>query len=144
MPAPAAPGPAPAGVLLRACRPRQWLKNGVVAIAPAAAGALTRPGVVREVCGGLVAFCLMSSATYLVNDVRDREADGRHPRKRFRPVAAGELSPRAALRAAAALVAARDKPAVDAADQLKPTVAGAGVISAHVQGAGCARARIAR
>ncbi len=42
---------------------------------------------------------------YLINDVRDREADRRHPRKRRRPVAAGELSPLTALRAAAALAA---------------------------------------
>jgi decaprenyl-phosphate phosphoribosyltransferase len=45
----------------------------------------------------------LSSATYLVNDVRDRDQDRLHPRKRFRPVAAGELSPRAALRSAAAM-----------------------------------------
>jgi decaprenyl-phosphate phosphoribosyltransferase len=86
--------------VLRACRPRQWLKNAVVVIAPAAAGAMTRPGVARAVFGALVAFCLVSSATYLINDVRDREADRRHPRKRWRPVASGELSPRAALWAA--------------------------------------------
>jgi decaprenyl-phosphate phosphoribosyltransferase len=48
-------------------------------------------------------LCLLSSATYLVNDVRDREQDRLHPRKRSRPVAAGELSPGTALRAAAVL-----------------------------------------
>ncbi|MFC6345055.1 decaprenyl-phosphate phosphoribosyltransferase, partial [Nocardioides hankookensis] len=45
----------------------------------------------------LVAFCLASSAVYAVNDVADVEADRIHPRKRFRPVAAGELSRRGAL-----------------------------------------------
>jgi decaprenyl-phosphate phosphoribosyltransferase len=91
---------APVGVLLRACRPRQWVKNMVVALAPAAAGALTRPAVVAEVIGAVLAFCVLSSAVYLVNDVRDREQDRQHSRKRYRPVAAGELSPRGALRIA--------------------------------------------
>jgi len=88
--------------LVGACRPRQWLKNALVVIAPAAAGTLSRPSEVAAVLGALVVFCLLASATYLVNDVRDRDRDRRHPRKRLRPVAAGELSPAAALRAAAA------------------------------------------
>jgi decaprenyl-phosphate phosphoribosyltransferase len=93
-------------VLLRACRPRQWIKNALVAIAPAAAGALTRPGVVPQVIGAFVAFCMLSSATYLVNDVRDRDQDRRHPRKRHRPIAAGQLRPRGALRIAALMAVA--------------------------------------
>jgi decaprenyl-phosphate phosphoribosyltransferase len=59
-----------------------------------------------EVFGALVAFCLLSSATYLINDVRDRDGDRLHPRKRFRPIAAGELSPERALRIAALLALA--------------------------------------
>ena len=97
---PAQSRPAPHGALLRACRPRQWVKNVLVGIAPAAAGALTAPGVVLDTLGAFVAFCMVSSATYLVNDVRDREQDRRHPRKCQRPVAAGELSPRRAVRMA--------------------------------------------
>ncbi len=89
--------------LLRACRPRQWLKNAIVLVAPASAGALRDPGVLPALLGACLAFCLMSSATYLVNDVRDREADRRHPRKRLRPVAAGEVSVTGALRSAGAL-----------------------------------------
>jgi decaprenyl-phosphate phosphoribosyltransferase len=89
--------------VLRACRPRQWLKNAVVVIAPATAGALSRPGAVGALVVAFASFCLMSSATYLVNDVRDRESDRRHPRKRRRPVAAGQLAPRAAIRAAVML-----------------------------------------
>lgn len=91
---------------MRACRPRQWLKNTVVLIAPAAAGAISRPGALFALFGAFVAFCLISSATYLINDVRDRATDRRHPRKRFRPVAAGHLSPGAAIEAAAALALA--------------------------------------
>jgi decaprenyl-phosphate phosphoribosyltransferase len=89
-------------VLLRACRPRQWTKNLLVLAAPCAAGLIDRPLVAAQVAGAFAVLCLVSSATYLVNDVRDREQDRLHPRKRSRPVAAGELSPRAALTFAAA------------------------------------------
>jgi len=90
-------------VLLRACRPRQWSKNLLVLAAPCAAGVIDRPLVAAQVAGAFVVMCLLSSATYLVNDVRDRAQDRRHPRKRLRPVAAGELAPRAALAMAAVL-----------------------------------------
>lgn len=86
--------------LLRACRPRQWTKNVLVAAAPAAAGVLMHPAVAYRVALAFAAFCLLSSATYLLNDVRDRDEDRLHPVKRHRPVAAGELSPGAALRGA--------------------------------------------
>ena len=99
-PRPEARGSAPGWPLLRACRPRQWLKNVVVVIAPATAGAMSRPGAAAALLGAFVSFGLMASATYLVNDVRDRDSDRRHPRKRFRPVAAGSLSVPAALAAA--------------------------------------------
>jgi decaprenyl-phosphate phosphoribosyltransferase len=90
-------------VLLRACRPRQWSKNLLVLAAPAAAGVIDQPRVAAEVAGAFVVLCLLASATYLVNDVRDREQDRLHPSKRARPVAAGELSQRFALLAAAVL-----------------------------------------
>ncbi len=92
-----------AGVLLRACRPRQWSKNLLVLAAPCAAGLITRPAVAAEAAGAFIVLCLLSSATYLVNDVRDAEQDRLHPRKRLRPIAAGQLSPRAALGAAGVL-----------------------------------------
>jgi decaprenyl-phosphate phosphoribosyltransferase len=96
----------PAAVLLSACRPRQWPKNALVALAPAAAGVLIRPTVVLHVLAAFAVFCLLSSATYLLNDVRDRKQDRLHPRKRHRPVASGELHPRGALRLAALMAAA--------------------------------------
>ena len=68
--------------------------------APCAAGVIGHPKVIAEVAGAFVVMCLLSSATYLVNDVRDSEQDRLHPRKRTRPVAAGELSRREALQAA--------------------------------------------
>lgn len=103
----AADPPSPAAwPLLRACRPRQWLKNAVVIVAPASAGALRHPSALLALFGAFTAFCLMASATYLVNDARDRESDRRHPRKRLRPVASGQLSVPRALMAAAALALA--------------------------------------
>jgi decaprenyl-phosphate phosphoribosyltransferase len=89
--------------LVRACRPRQWSKNLLVLAAPCAAGVIGRADVALQVAGAFIVLCALSSATYLVNDVRDRNEDRLHPRKRTRPVAAGELSPTVALRAAALL-----------------------------------------
>ncbi len=54
----------------------------------------------------LLCFCLLSSAVYLINDLRDRERDRKHPLKRKRPLAAGTLSPRVAVVAAVVLIAA--------------------------------------
>jgi decaprenyl-phosphate phosphoribosyltransferase len=59
--------------------------------------------IAAQALGAFVMLCMISSATYLVNDVRDREQDRRHPRKRKRPVASGDLSPNAALWTALAL-----------------------------------------
>jgi decaprenyl-phosphate phosphoribosyltransferase len=78
-------------------RPKQWVKNVLVATAPLAAGQLFQPTVIGEVALAFVAFCLVSATVYLINDVRDVAEDRLHPRKRFRPIAAGELSPRVAL-----------------------------------------------
>jgi len=91
-----------AGTLLRAFRPRQWTKNLLVLAAPCAAGVIGRPLVIAQVSATFVALCLLSSATYLLNDVRDREHDRMHPRKRLRPIAAGQILPRQALTIAAA------------------------------------------
>jgi decaprenyl-phosphate phosphoribosyltransferase len=82
---------------VRAMRPKQWVKNVLVATAPLAAGQLFEPTVLTHVALAFVAFCLVSAAVYLINDVRDVAEDRLHPRKRFRPIAAGELSPRVAL-----------------------------------------------
>ena len=92
---------------LRAMRPRQWVKNILVLAAPVAAGSLFQPAVLINTAWAFVAFCLISASIYLINDVRDVEADRQHPKKRLRPIAAGELSPRTALiLAAVTLVAA--------------------------------------
>lgn len=76
-------------------RPQQWVKNALVIAAPGAAGALARDDVPLRVGLACAAFCLLASGMYAINDVRDVDEDRLHPRKRHRPVAAGELSPRA-------------------------------------------------
>ena len=77
---------------LRAMRPRQWVKNVLVAAAPLAAGRLFESQVLVDVALAFVAFCLVSATVYLLNDVSDVEEDRLHPRKRLRPIASGELS----------------------------------------------------
>lgn len=77
--------------LLREARPRQWTKNLLVVAAPGAAGHLTESSVLGRTGLIFAAFCLVSSGTYFVNDLRDVEQDRLHPRKRSRPIAAGEI-----------------------------------------------------
>jgi decaprenyl-phosphate phosphoribosyltransferase len=81
---------------LRTARPKQWIKNTLVIAAAGAAGALGHDDVPGRVSFAFVAFCLLASGIYAINDVRDMQEDRRHPRKRGRPVAAGELSAPAA------------------------------------------------
>jgi 4-hydroxybenzoate polyprenyltransferase len=87
-------------------RPEQWLKNGFVLAPLVFSGLLHDPGAWARSLLAVAAFCAASSAVYLINDVLDREADRRHPAKRHRPVAAGELSVGAALAGASFLAAA--------------------------------------
>ena len=82
-----------AGGLLRAARPRQWAKNLLVFAAPAAAGVIDEAEPLADASIAFAAFCLAASGTYLLNDVADREADARHPTKRYRPIAAGVVPP---------------------------------------------------
>lgn len=85
-------------------RPKQWIKNLLVIAAAGAAGALGHDDVPVRVSLAFVAFCMLASGIYAINDVRDAEEDRLHPRKRFRPVAARELSPRAAVSLGLALM----------------------------------------
>jgi decaprenyl-phosphate phosphoribosyltransferase len=92
--------------VVRSMRPRQWTKNLLVVAAPLAAGRLFDNPVWWQTLVAFVAFCLVSGAVYLVNDSLDIESDRAHPRKRHRPIAAGEMSIRTALVAAAVATAA--------------------------------------
>jgi len=91
--------------VVRVARPRQWTKNVVCLAALVFAGRLRDPAAVLDAALGFLCFCLASSAVYVFNDIRDREEDRAHPVKRHRPVAAGRLSPRAALVEALVLAA---------------------------------------
>jgi decaprenyl-phosphate phosphoribosyltransferase len=91
-------------VLLRACRPRQWVKNLLVLAAPIAGGVAFHPRALVEMATAVIAFCVASSGIYLINDTVDVEADRAHATKRLRPVASGDLSLRAAWTAAAVLL----------------------------------------
>ncbi|HSN53482.1 MAG TPA: decaprenyl-phosphate phosphoribosyltransferase [Candidatus Sulfomarinibacteraceae bacterium] len=89
--------------LVRSLRPEQWLKNGFVLAPMVFSGLLDVPAVWLRVSVAVLAFCAASSAVYLVNDVIDRRSDRRHPDKRHRPIAAGDVSVAVALAVAAAL-----------------------------------------
>ncbi|KAH8415453.1 hypothetical protein KR215_011149 [Drosophila sulfurigaster] len=79
--------------MVKALRPKQWVKNVLVLAAPAAAGgnALFHGDVLLDILIAFVVFCLGASSIYLINDARDVDADRAHPTKRFRPIAAGVL-----------------------------------------------------
>ena len=93
-----------ARVLLRACRPRQLVKNVLVLAAPIAGGIAFHPRAVAEMAVAVIAFCMASSGIYLVNDILDIEADRAHATKRNRPLASGALPVRTAWIAAAVLL----------------------------------------
>lgn len=91
------------GALVQAMRVRQWHKNLLVLAPLLPAGDALRDAELRGVALAFAAFCLISSSVYLINDVRDVEADRAHPVKRFRPIASGRLSVRTALSTAVLL-----------------------------------------
>ncbi|WP_245604142.1 decaprenyl-phosphate phosphoribosyltransferase [Patulibacter minatonensis] len=90
--------------LVRTARPKQWIKNVLVFAAPAAGAGLDDGSVILKTLLTFVAFCLVSSATYILNDVGDVEADRAHPTKRTRPIASGVVPVRAALIATVVLL----------------------------------------
>ncbi len=91
--------------LLKTMRPKQWTKNAFVFTALIFDRKLFYPEPLLKTVVAFVLFCMAASAVYIVNDLADMEQDRRHPTKRFRPLASGELSPRVAMVTAAALVA---------------------------------------
>jgi decaprenyl-phosphate phosphoribosyltransferase len=100
--------------LLKACRPKQWAKNALVFVAPAASNAFVSRGAdgfefhgraVAQSLLAFVAFSMVASSTYLINDSVDVESDRRHPTKRNRPIAAGIISVRLAITTSIVLLA---------------------------------------
>lgn len=90
--------------LLITVRPEQWTKNLVLFAGLLFAGGLTDPALILLSVQGFFAFCLLSGASYIMNDLVDLKSDREHPEKRLRPLAAGTLSPGVA--GVAALLAA--------------------------------------
>jgi hypothetical protein len=95
----------PALALLVAMRPAEWIKNVLVFAGLVFAKKFDQGPAIVDALVTFVAFCAISSAGYLFNDLRDIEHDRRHPDKRNRPIASGALAPRTAAAAAAILTA---------------------------------------
>jgi 4-hydroxybenzoate polyprenyltransferase len=93
-----------AGAAFVSLRPRQWTKNLLLFAGIIFAAKLGDVARWAEALAAFAAYCAASSASYLVNDVRDALHDRAHPVKRSRPIARGELSPRAAELLAAVLI----------------------------------------
>ncbi len=88
----------PAAAAFRALRPRQWSKNLLVFAGILFAAKLGDSVRWADAVAVFVAYCALSSAAYLVNDLRDREHDRRHPIKRLRPIARGDVPARSPTR----------------------------------------------
>lgn len=93
-----------AKALLKTMRPKQWVKNVVVYAPLVFDGKLFEPLLLLQTTIAFGLFCLITSAVYLINDLTDIEKDRLHPKKRTRPLAAGELAPSVAVAAAVVLI----------------------------------------
>jgi 4-hydroxybenzoate polyprenyltransferase len=93
---PRSTGPLLRGII-RELRPKQWLKNGLVFFALVYALQIGNLPLLYQALLAFAAFCAISSAGYLVNDLRDADLDRLHPTKRYRPIASGQISPTLAL-----------------------------------------------
>jgi 4-hydroxybenzoate polyprenyltransferase len=78
--------------LIRALRPSEWIKNLLVFAGVLFSGRLDSGDAIVDAILTFVAFCAISSAGYLFNDIRDRELDREHPEKRDRPIASGVIT----------------------------------------------------
>ena len=78
--------------LIASLRPQEWVKNVLVFAGIVFSRSFDETGAVADVLITFVAFCAISSAGYLFNDLRDAEHDRRHPDKRKRPIASGAVS----------------------------------------------------
>ncbi len=93
----------PVKALVRGARIHQWLKNLLIFVPLLLSHTLTRPQVVAGMLA-FICFSLAASSAYLINDLLDIEVDRRHPRKRTRPFAAGDLGAPTGFAAAALLL----------------------------------------
>lgn len=79
--------------LIRSLRPRQWTKNFFVFAGIVFSLNFFQAALLLKVVYAFVIFCFLSSSIYLINDVKDAESDRKHPTKKLRPIASGQLSP---------------------------------------------------
>ncbi len=89
---PVVPRRSPLRAVIKTGRPKEWIKNVFVFAGLLFSGKFNHPHDVLMALVTFVSFCLISSAGYFVNDLIDVELDRKHPKKRFRPLAARELS----------------------------------------------------
>src|SRR5664279_435252 len=89
---PLVPRRSPLRAAIKTGRPKEWIKNVFVFAGLLFSGKFNQSHDVLEAFLTFVSFCLISSAGYFINDLIDVELDRKHPKKRFRPLAAGELS----------------------------------------------------
>src|SRR3954451_17829568 len=89
---PVVPRRSPLRAAIKTGRPKEWIKNVFVFAGLLFSGKFSHSHDVLEAFVTFVSFCLISSAGYFVNDLIDVELDRKHPKKRFRPLAARELS----------------------------------------------------
>lgn len=82
--------------VVRTARPRQWLKNMALFAPALILGDINEISIISKLLSGLLAFCLISSAAYLINDIVDAKKDALHPIKKNRPIPSGKLSAKAA------------------------------------------------
>jgi 4-hydroxybenzoate polyprenyltransferase len=93
---PVVPRRSPLRAAIKTGRPQEWIKNFFVFAGLLFSGKFNQPHDVLEATLTFISFCAISSAGYYVNDLIDIDLDRNHPKKRFRPLAAGELSESAA------------------------------------------------
>jgi 4-hydroxybenzoate polyprenyltransferase len=116
--------------LLASMRPQEWVKNLLVFAGLIFSRQFDESGALTDAVITFVAFCAISSAGYLFNDIHDVELDRRHAEKRLRPIAAGELSVGAAAASALALAAAAIALGFVVDPEVAALVAGYGVAAA--------------
>jgi 4-hydroxybenzoate polyprenyltransferase len=129
-PADASPQPrrGPLKAVVVALRPQEWVKNLLVYAGLIFSSKFDEVDAIAAATVTFIAFCMVASAGYLVNDVQDVEEDRQHPKKRRRPIAAGELSIRSAITIAIVLAIV----GLAGATALEPAVGG--VVLAYAVG----------